>query len=127
MTTLHEAVTAALRSADIDSYDGRPETTPPNRYVVLWYDPGHPSDARLAQPCRRVRVEVTAVCVGRTRDGCRALSGAVRRALAWLRPPGTESVLIEQDAGPLLTDKEAGDVRHSISITYAVTIPQENL
>ncbi|MGJ8505866.1 hypothetical protein, partial [Glaesserella parasuis] len=99
--SLHGDLAARIPSLTV--YDGEPPETPPDRYVCLYYDTGLESERRICAPSAHIRVDVNAVCVARTRPGVRDAVTIVRAALSRYQPFGTDSAMVEEASGPLVT------------------------
>ncbi|MGN8690605.1 hypothetical protein ACTND8_11970, partial [Atopobiaceae bacterium HCP3S3_F7] len=98
-----------------------------DRYVCLYYDTGLESERRICAPSAHIRVDVNAVCVARTRPGVRDAVTIVRAALSRYQPFGTDSAMVEEASGPLVTDGPPGDVRMSMTLVLTVRIRRDQL
>ena len=123
MTAPTAALIALLRPV-IDAHDGKPATTPPGRYAAVYDDSGLARPHRASITAHWVRWTHRVVVVARTRDGLRDAVADVRDVLTSARLTPESSPLIEQVAGPVLTDGPDGDIRHSQTLTYAHHAPR---
>ncbi|MGN8636800.1 MULTISPECIES: hypothetical protein [Bacillati] len=122
---LHDDLAARIPALTV--YDGEPPATPPGRYVCLYYDTGLESERRICAPSAHIRVDVSAVCVARTRPGVRDAVTIVRTALNRCQPFGADSAMVEESSGPLVTEGPAGDVRMSATLVFTVRIRRNQL
>lgn len=120
------ATILALLDGVIFAVDGKPATTPPNRYAAIFDDTGNARPERYGTRSHWVRWTHRVVVVARTRDGLRDAVADVRDALTGTRTTPAASPLVEQYAGPVLTDGPAGDIRHSQTLTYSHRTPRSH-